>query len=219
MTRGVIAAVLGGAALLLAGCGSAEPPEDVDLFQEYLHSTDVVHDPLPGAGMSPEDRIANFAAYGTPESVLGMLLGATECADECDAGKATRAAAEDLGGTLYERHVLAKHEDGGLEVVPLYVASRSADDGVLIDDDGATYTGLDDFRDNNDIFTADDLVLLPENVTKVPGEGKIATVYGHTATNPLPWVVGGVVLLGAGAGFALRRRARRPAGPDAETSG
>lgn len=219
MTRGVIAAVLAGAALLLAGCGSAEPPEDVDLFQEYLHSSDVVHDPLPGAGMSPEDRIANFAAYGPPESVLGSLLGATECTDECDASKATRAAAEDLGGTLYERHVLVKHEDGGLEVVPLYVASKSADDGVLIDDDGTTYTGLDDFRDNNDTFTSDDLVLVPENVTKVPGEGKIATVYGHTATNPLPWVVGGAVLLGAGAGFAFRRRARRPAGPAPETSG
>jgi hypothetical protein len=219
MTRGVIAAVLAWAALLLAGCGSAEPPEDVDLFREYLHSSDVVHDPLPGAGMSPEDRIATFAAYGPRESVLGALLGATECADECDASKATRAAADDVGGALYERHVLVKHEDGGLEVVPLYVASTSADDGVLIDDGGTTYTGLDDFRDNNDIFTSGDLVLLPENLTRVPGEGKIATVYGRTTTNPLPWVAGGAVLLGAGAGFAFWRRARRPVEPEPATSG
>jgi hypothetical protein len=212
MMRGMLAAVV--LALLLSACGSSdEPPSDVDLFYEYARSGDVVNDPYPGG--SGEDRVANFASMGPAEAVQGSLLAATECAADCQPSGAARAAAEDFGGTLYERLILVKHADGRLELVPLYVAQKSKTDALLIDAEGGTYQDLADFRDNNDVLTAEDLVMLPEKLTAVPGEGRIVTVYGRTSTNPLPWFLGGgaviVLLIGA---LAIRRRvvARRTPG-------
>jgi hypothetical protein len=191
MLRGMFVAVV--AALSLSGCASQpeEPPEDVDLFREYARSGDVENDPFGGTG-SGEDRLANFASQGTPAQIMTQLLAATECAAECDAGGATRAAAKEFGGSLYQRLVLVKHPDGAMEMVPLYVAQRSKDDAVLIDARGQTYQDLTDFRENNDVLAAEDLVLAPEKITSVPGEGRIATVYGQTGgTNWLPWLLGG----------------------------
>lgn len=209
MRRGVIATVLAGAALLLPGCGSGEPPENADLFRDYIHSTSVENDPYPGQGVSVEDRIANLASYGPPEAIQSSLLAATECADDCHAGGLTRAAAKD--GRLYQRLVLVKHDDGSLALVPLYVAHKSGKSAVLVDDKGTTYRDLDDFLANNDTFTGDDLVLVPEKVTAVPGEGKILTVYGHTSASPAPWVIGGAVLLAVLAGLVAWRVLRRRA--------
>ncbi len=82
---------------------------------------------------------------------------------------------------------------------------------MLIDDGGHDLPRPDDFLDNNDTFTSDDLLLVPENVTAVPGEGKIRTVYGHTGASPLPWVLGGVGLLVVLVAWrVLRRRATEP---------
>jgi hypothetical protein len=216
MVRGMLAAVV--LALSLAACSSSkEPPKDVDLFYEYARSGDVVNDPFPGG--SGEDRVANFASMGPPEAIQGSLLAAKECAADCHAGGATRAAAKDFGGTLYERLILVKHGDGQLELVPLYVAQKSKTDALLIDAQGGTYRDLADFRDNNDVLTAEDLVMLPEKLTAVPGEGRIVTVYGQTSTNPVPWFLGGgvviVLLVGAlGVVRTVRRRvvARRTSG-------
>jgi hypothetical protein len=212
MKRGVLAAIV--LAFLLSACGSSdEPPKDVDLFYEYARSGDVVNDPYPGG--SGEDRVANFASMGPPEAIQGSLLAARECAADCHAAGATRAAAKDFGGTLYERLILVKHDDGRLELVPLYVAHKSKTDALLIDAKGQTYRDLDDFRDNNEVLTADDLMMVPEKITAVPGEGRIVTVYGRTSTNPVPWFLGGgaVVVLLVGA-LAVRRRvvARRTSG-------
>jgi hypothetical protein len=124
------------------------------------------------------------------------------------AGGETRAAAEEFGGTLYQRLVLVKHSDGALEMVPLYVAQKSKDDAVLIDAQGQTYQDLTDFRENNDVLTAEDLVLAPENITSVPGEGRIATVYGQTGgTNWLPWLLGaGGAVVALVVALVIRRR-------------
>jgi hypothetical protein len=211
--RGVFAAVLGlaalGLSLGLSSCGSSEePPSDVDLFREYARSTEVINDKFPSEGVSGEDRLANFASQGPPEAIQSQLLSATECADDCNPGGATRAAAKDFGGTLFERSLLVKHDDGALELVSLYVAQKSEQDALLIDATGQTYGDLEDFRANNDVLTSEDLMLAPQKITAVPGEGEIVTVYGHTTTNWLPWVLGGaglVVVLGAG--LAVRRRA------------
>jgi hypothetical protein len=214
MVRGVFAVVAVAAGVLLSGCASTkEPPGDVDLFREYARSSDVANDPYPTEDMSSGDRLAHFASMGPPEAVLSSVLAADECADDCHAGGATRAAAK--GGTLYQRLVLVKHDDGRLELVPLYVAQKSGNDALLVDSKGNTYPGLDDFLENNETFTSDDLVLLPEKITAVPGDGRIRTVYGHTTVNWLPWLLGGaggIVVLGAG--LVVRRRivSRRTSG-------
>jgi len=216
MVRGVLATVAVAILLVLPGCASAaEPPSDVDLFGEYARSTNVKNDVFPSDGMGPEDRLANLASLGTPEQVRNRLLFANECGEDCGAGSAVRAAGRDFGGTLYIRRVLVKHADGSLELVRLYVAQKSEKDAVLIDPQGKTYQDLADFQANNEVLTAEDLVLLPENITSVPGEGRVVTVYGHTTTDWLPWVIGGlavVVVLGAGLVVRRRIRARRTSG-------
>jgi hypothetical protein len=220
MRRGVIAAVLAGAALLLSGCGSSdEPPSGVDLFHDYTHSTSVENDPFPGAGGSVEDRIANLAFYGPPEAIESSLLAAGECAGDCHAGGVTREAAKDFGGELYQRFVLVEHDDGSLALVPLYVARKPDKSGVLIDDAGRTYRDLDDFLANNATFTSDDLLLVPEKITAVPGEGKIVTVYGHTSASPAPWIIAAAVLLVVIAGLVTWRVLRRRATESVPYSG
>jgi hypothetical protein len=217
MLRGVFAIVAVAAGLLLAGCASTkEPPGDVDLFREYARSSDVANGPYATEDMSSGDRLAHFASLGPPEAVLSSVLAAQECADDCHAGGATRAAAK--GGTLYQRLVLVKHADGRLELVPLYVVRKSEKDAQLVDSKGNTFRDLDDFLENNETFTSDDLVLLPEKITDVPGEGRIRTVYGHTTVSWLPWLLGGaggaggVVVLGAGLVVRRRIAARRTSG-------
>ncbi len=69
--------------------------------------------------------------------------------------------------------MLVKHPDGSLELLTLFVAN-----GKLIDATGRTYAGLDDFRANNDLLSSDDVILAPRNITAVPGEGEIVTVWG-----------------------------------------
>jgi len=44
-------------------------------------------------------------------------------------------------------------------------------------------------------WSHDDLLVVPGRVAAVPGAGKIVTVFGHSTISPVPWVVGGAVLL------------------------
>jgi hypothetical protein len=111
------------------------------------------------------------------------------------------------------RVVLVKREDGSLELLTLLVAA-----GRLIDADGKIYDGLNDFRENNDLLSPDDVMLAPRNLTAVPREGEVVTVYGHTRSIWHLWALGGivVVLLGAALLVALRRattRSRRAPAP------
>lgn len=228
----------------------ASPGPDEDLLWEYIESNDVRNDRFPsGSDVGPEDRKATFAAYlGGPQDVLNALLSAFLCeGDEdeeagviypieeesaCDVNGAVRNAVRDSVGAdaeIWGRSVLVKHDDGSLELITLYVA-RSSDDGeggddgaVLIDGDGETYTGgLDDFRDNNDLLDASDLILAPRNITNLEG-GRIVTVSGHTAEDRRAGLVAGIaaiVLLAATAiTLDIRRRRRThpptpPATPD-----
>ncbi|GEC10189.1 hypothetical protein SSP24_78440 [Streptomyces spinoverrucosus] len=217
--------------VLLSSCGSSEPEiSGPELFREYTRSTDVENDKFPtDDGRSSEDRLANFAAYYTPEQLQYALLAATPCDDTateppCSPNASVRQAAKDFAGasgTLYQRSVLVKREDKSLELVTLYVARSADKKTALIDSDGATYTGgLDDFRRHNDIFDVDDTILTPQGIDSVPGEGKIVAVSGHTPVNWVPWVVGGaaVVVLpvagvAAGRRLAPRRRIRTRRSP------
>lgn len=177
------------ALLLLTACGPAGPPDPkLNLFGEYLRSPDVKNDRFTGGGTS-EDRMANFAAYYTPEELKSRLLSAFPCtagpdtsrgADHfdtsCDLNDKVRAAVQSTGAnasTIHGRVVLAKHPDGSLELLTLFVAN-----GKLIDATGRTYTGLDDFRANNELLSSDDVILAPRNITALPGEGEIVTVWG-----------------------------------------
>jgi hypothetical protein len=51
------------------------------------------------------------------------------------------------------------------------------------------------------------VILTPEGIDSVPGEGKVVAVSGHTPLNWTPWVIGGaVVALLSAAGLIAARR-------------
>lgn len=204
--------------LLASACGSAEPTPD--LLQEYTRSTEVKNDKFPSDGGSPEDRLANFAAYYTPDQLQTALLSATPCDPDADCALvgAARHAARDFAGAdgeIFQRSVLVKHADSSLELVTLYVARRSDRSTALVDATGATYRGgLDDFRANNDLLGADDLIRAPRDITAVPGEGEIVTVTGHTPATWYWWLIGAAAaVLVLGAALVLLRRVRSLAAP------
>ncbi|MFI5553247.1 hypothetical protein [Streptomyces sp. NPDC051738] len=229
---GAVAAITALLVLLLASCGSPEPETSPEkLFREYTRSTDVKNDMFPSDVGSSEDRIANFASKGTAEELLGTLLSATPCDLESDAGTdydyesntgcppngSVRAAAQDFAGSegeLFRRSVLVQREDGSLELITLYVAQKpdKSESAVLIDSNGETYTGgLEDFRENNDLLSTDDVILTPRALTSVPGEGGIVTVFGHAPPSWRLWFIGGVVtvlVLGLWLTLSKRRRTR-----------
>jgi hypothetical protein len=207
---GIVAALI---ALMVSACGSSTPPTSApDLFLEYAESTNVKNDKFDSGGTS-EDRLANFAAYYTPEQLKSKVLSASPCdADAgCHLNGAVGKAAQDFAGpaaTVFERSILVKHQNGSLELITLYVARKSDSTAELIDSTGKAYSGgLDDFRQNNDLLSSDDLILTPRNITSTPGEGKIVTVSGHTASNWQPWLIGGIVaVIVLGAGLVVTRR-------------
>ena len=148
---------------------------------------------------------------------------------DCSPDASVREAARDFAGSsneLFQRSVLVKREDGSLELVTLYVARASDKKTALIDSDGTAYTGgLEDFRQNNDLFSAQDVILAPEGIDSVPGEGKVVAVSAHTPLNWTPWAIGGaaVALLSAAGVIASRRfapqrrlRTRTPTQPATE---
>jgi hypothetical protein len=229
---GVLAAVILSIALTTSACGSPESPDPApNLFGDYARSTTVVNDRFAGTGGSSEDRMANFAAYYTPEQLQARLLSAFPCdtsaPDESGRGGDFFDTHCDLTGTVLDgvrrvggsddkvagRVVLVKREHGSLELLTLFVAA-----GRLVDANGKNYDGLSDFREHNDLLSSDDVMLAPRNLTAVPGEGEVVTVYGHTRSTWHLWALGGivVVLLGAALLVALRRattRSRRAPAP------
>lgn len=199
-----------------------------DLFLEYARSTDVKNDRFPTDDASSGDRLANFAAHGSPEQVRNLLFRAFDCElaggdfpiSRCELGVPVRKAAEDFGGKPHGRTIVVRHADGSIELVTLYVLV-DGDRTALVDPDGQTYAGLEDFRANNDLLDSDDQVLTLREITSVPGEGEFVVVTGHTEPTWQWWLLGaagGLVLLAA-AGLLTRRVRRRPAAPAPEAPG
>jgi hypothetical protein len=212
--------------------------DDEDLFHEYVRSTDVENDRFADYGDTPEDRLAQFAANGGPQQVLGMLLSAFPCEDaddqgsgssastgaECELNRGVNAAAQDLAGgdaEVYGRSILVKHDDDQLELVTLYVADDpDGTTNTLIDANGDTYTDLRDFRRNNDVLDASDLILAPRDITAVSGENEVVTVSGHTASSR-PWLLPAIlvaVALGVLVAVAVVLDKRRRRSEAAETN-
>ncbi len=223
---GIFAALAVSIALMMSACSSSAPPTPApapNLFLEYTKSTNVKNDKFGNGGTS-EDRLATLRAYySTPDQLLSALLSAFPCdaGTDCRLNGAVSEAVQDFAGsagTVFERTILVKHQNGSLELITLYVARKSDNTTELIDATGKTYSdGLDDFRQNNDLLSSDDLILAPRNITSIPGEGEIVTVSGHTASNWQPWLIGGIVaVIVLGAGLVVTRRLMtRGRAPDA----
>lgn len=221
LTAAALAAVVAGA----SGCSASEETPDLtvsDFFYDYVESTDVANDPFGNGGTS-EDRMAQFAALGTPDQLFASLFAAIPC----DAGLPYPAdSGPDLdcpAEATHRRLILVRHGDESMEVMPLFVNSDSGRGGVLIDGTGETYTGgLDDFRAHNDLLDADDLILAPRDVTDTSG-GRMVVATGHTSDGwPLPWLAAAAVaVLGVGGLVTFlvhRRRATDAAPTDAATT-
>jgi hypothetical protein len=178
--------------MLATGCGAQEAPDPApNLFGEYTKSLTVRADRFRSTGGSSEDRLANFAAHYSVEQLQARVLLAFPCSADgqdslsgaffdtsCTLSAPVTETIKQLGSSVDKtsgRVVIVKHDDDSLELVTLFVAA-----GHAIDSTGQTYTGLDDFRANNTLLTSSDIMLAPANLTKVPGEGDIVTVYAHT---------------------------------------
>jgi hypothetical protein len=203
-------------AVAAAGCGSSARTTPAQLFHEYLVSTDVQGDRYRGA--TSADRLAEFAAEGSPEQNEAQLLGAFPCdqLEDCEPDDTILAMARP--GTLYQRHVVVKHRDGKLELMPLYLVRRGGTT-TLVDGTGRRYRGgLADFRQHNTLLSEDDEVLTVRDVTRLSGPAEVVVVTGHTPPSRLPWVVAGIVaaLLAAAvvAIGLLAPRLRRAEAPD-----
>lgn len=229
MRRSLVAVVMPVVLTPVAACGSGEPAVSPgELFGEYARSTDVRNDRFPGAGGSSEDRLANLASIGTPDQLAGSLLRTFACgesavanrapANRCElTGSLTRAATDFAGPGAQPlgRSLLVERADGELELLTVYVVQRADGEARLIDRDGGTYTGLDDFRAGNELLDHDDTVLTLRDVTSVPGEGELVVVSGHTPPVWQWWLAGSAALLAlAGAGTAVARRVRAARHPD-----
>lgn len=212
-------------ALVTASCAAQDAPDPKpNLLREYVHSTVVKNDRFAGGGSS-EDRIANFAAYYSFEQLTARLLSAFECTStgdssqrggdyfdtSCDLTDPVLAGVREAGGTpekVNGRVIVVKHEDGSLELLTVFIVNDR-----LIDGNGDTYADLTEFRENNDVLTAADIITVLGDVTAVPGEGEIVTLYGHTSSDAGLWllVVAGVLVLLIVVLVVRRRRVSRPA--------
>lgn len=212
----------GALALVLAACGASSSSDSgSDLFREYLNPTNIEGDAFRGA--TSADRLAEFAAEGTPAQVRSALLAARPCGSnlkEATAGcRLEGPVAEEAAGfagagaKVYVRRVLVKRDGGRLEFFTLYVARRQDGTAELIDISGQGYPGgLDDFRRHNQQLTSDDQMLTLRDVTATPGRGEIVAVSGHTGGGWSASLITGVVavLLAVGGGLFRARRRNRP---------
>ncbi|MBB4909500.1 hypothetical protein [Actinophytocola algeriensis] len=202
-------------AFMISGCAARAPDPEPNLFAEYTRSTNVEHDRYATGGSSG-DRRAFFASRYRAEELASRLFLTFECGESlegdpfdtsCDLDDAVREAVREAGGdedAPTARVIIVKHADESLALLTLYVA-----DGTLIDSTGETHDGLDDFVDDNDLLSHDDVIMAPRDITAVPGEGRLVTIYGHAPPTWQWWALGGiaVVMLLSGAGF-LRRQLR-----------
>lgn len=201
-------------AFALSGCAAGAPDPEPDLLGEYARSTDVENDRYVTSGAS-EDRLAFFASMFPADQLASHLFLTFQCGESvaggafdtsCDFGDPVRAAVRAAGGDeddVTARVILVKRADGTLELLTVYVA-----DGVLVDGNGDIHGDLDDFVADNDLLSHDDVIMAPRDITAVPGEGEIVTLYGAAPTWQW-WVLGGIVVVVvlSGAGF-LRRQLR-----------
>ena len=217
--------LIAAAALATSACGAEEGPDPApDLFREYVWSTDVDEDRLPSAG-SADDRVAHIAAYYSIDDLRSLVFSTFKCdygADDqtsgqlfdtrCETPDRVRSAVANVDdgseNDISARVLVVKHEDGSLELLTLYLAS-----GKVFDTSGEPYEGLDDFRENNGLLDAGDLVLAPRDLTALSGGGELVVVYGHTPTYGwVWWSLGGVVIV-VGLFVVFVVRARRRAQP------
>jgi hypothetical protein len=211
----------------LVACGGSAPTQTPDaMFHAYIQSTTVTNDQDRGA--TSADRLAEFAAEGTPNDIISALFSAHPCdgtsgakdnfakLPACPPNASVAAAATRFtgsGGTIYARDILIQHQGGQLELMPLYLATSAKGGTELIDTGGQTYAGgLTDFSEHNALFTADDQILAPGDITATSGSFKLVVVSGH-AGGSSPWLIVGIaVVIVVGAGgltLALIRSRRR----------
>lgn len=208
----------------LVACGGSAPTQTPNaMFHSYVESTTVINDRYRGS--NGDDRMAEFAAEGTPSDIMSAMFSAYSCDGSagantdfttkpaCPPNASVSAAARQVGGPVHEREILIQHQGGQLELMPLYLVTDAAGATELIDTSGQTYTGgMADFRDNNSLLTSDDRILVPDNVTSTSGTFNLVVLSGRTG-GVSPWlVVGGVVvvvLAALGLIFALVRRRRQ----------
>ncbi len=208
------------ATLTVSACGPPDPvPSPLTLLDEYTRSISVKNDRFTGTGSSSQRQQFLLANYSVSQ-LYCALLGTFRCgngkppsplpSDKCDLNDQIRQTVRTVvGGDLYARSLLVKHERGSLELLTLYVV-RGPGQSLAVDQTGRGYTDLEDFRAHNDLLTTEDLVMTPADITSVPG-GHTVVVTGHTPPTWPWWLLGGSIALASvltAVLLLLRRRAK-----------
>lgn len=184
----------------LSACASSPaPPTQTpnQLFMAYIQSTTVKNDQYRGS--TSADRMAEFAAEGTPSDVESAMFTAHQCesSDELGCppnGPVAKEMAQFAGYNppFRVQTLLIRHQGGQLELMPLYVVANAAGASGLIDTTGRLHSGgMPDFQQHNTLLTADDVILAPDNITATSGTLHLVVIPGHTATGngTSPWVI------------------------------
>ncbi|HEX4221972.1 MAG TPA: hypothetical protein VHZ97_06410 [Pseudonocardiaceae bacterium] len=163
-----------------------------------------------------------LAACGSGASVpyRSPCPGPVTSSSTCPTPEVVDQAAVAFAGSnpdLFSRQILVQPHGGGqYEWMPLYVVVRSDGTAELIDYTGQAYTGgLDDFRANNNLLSDDDIIVAPKDITSQNSHvaDDLVKVSGHTGSNWLGWLIGGiaaaVVIAVAIVIVVVRLRARR----------
>lgn len=193
-------------AFAAAGCSGGTPP---NLLKEYVDGAEVEFDRFAEASADPQSPVTPPKAYDKASDQLSVLLTPVSCDaylnqptdPECFPGKAADVAYELAGtkGEVFARSILVKSDDT-MRMHSLLIVRDGDGDKTVVDGTGQTFTGLTDFRENNELYNASDWILVPSDLTKLPKKDetqmkvKAVTVTGHVA-GTWGWYFGGAAVL------------------------
>ena len=161
-------------------------------------------------------RINLRVASGAAVVAISLGLGACGAPEPMSTDEVIALIEKESGGDdgeIYAQRILVKRENGEHDEITVFIVHRPDGSTVLIDSNGQRYEpSLEDFLDNNHLFSPEDSITLPRDFPNAPQTGpfNLMTISGHTSSSWGWWLGGGGVLVAVmTAGGVLWIRSRR----------